>query len=101
MKKLNTNIRIISTDGGDFANFFEKEDLFSKLSGVKDPQGENMEFIEIGNVIELNNQKLKVININLKFDNINRRLEHSDKTEILTPSNLIIETIITVKAIKD
>lgn len=100
MDRITTNIKIISEDGGDFAYFLEKEDLYSKLSGLKDTFGEDMEFIEIGENIQLNNQILKVIDINLKFENINLQTKHIDKTEKSTPKNLIIEVIITVEFIK-
>jgi hypothetical protein len=95
-------IKIISEDGGDFALFFEKEDLFFKLKGFEDPQGEKMEFIEIGKNIILNNQILKVIDINIKFENIklNRTITGYDynKSEF---EDFSIETIITVKYIKN
>lgn len=95
-------IKIISEDGGDFALFFDKEDMFFKLKGVEDPNGEKMEFIEIGRNIILNNQILKVIEINIKFENIklNRTITgyDYDKSEF---ENFNIETIITVKYIKN
>lgn len=100
MSRITTNIKIISSGGGDFACFFEKEDLYAKLSGVKDSYGENMEFIEIGDNIQLNNELLKVKDINLKFENIDINTNHLDKSESSTPSNLLIEVIITVEFIR-
>jgi hypothetical protein len=100
MEKITSKISIISPDGGDFAYFIEKEDLYSKLSGIKDSQGENMEFIEIGDNIQLNNELLKVKNINMKFENIDINTMHFEKTESTTPKNLSIETIITVEFIR-
>ena len=100
MNRIKTNISIISQDGGDFACFFELEDMYSKLSGEKDKLGENMEFIEIGKAIQLNNDLLKVTDINLKMENINFETKHHDKTEKSTPKDLIIEIIITVEFIK-
>lgn len=100
MNQIKTNIRIISPDGGDFAYFLEIEDLYSKLSGEKDALGEDMEFIEIGNNIILNNDILKVIDINLKFENIASNINHFDKSESSTPKNLIIEMIITVQFVE-
>lgn len=97
---LNTNIRIINEEGSDFAYFTSKEDLYAKLSGEKDPYGEDMEFIEIGENIQLNDEILKVIDINLKFENIGLQIKPFDKTEGTTPKNLIIEVIITVKFIE-
>lgn len=94
-----TAIRIISKDGGDFAYFTEIGDLYSKLSGIKSPLGENMEFIEIGKTIQLNNENLKVLDVNLKFENIDFTTYHFAKTEKSTPKNLIIEVIITVEFI--
>ena len=95
-------IKIISEDGGDLALFFDKEDMFFKLKGVEDPNGEKMEFIEIGRNINLNNQILKVIDINIKFDNIklNRTITgyDYDKSEF---EDFFIETIITVKYLKN
>src|SRR5690554_4332005 len=99
MKKIISKIRIISQDGGDFAFFFELEDLYSKLSGVKDKYGENMEFIEIGKNIQLDNEILKVKDINLKFENIDANIKHTDKKVNSTPSNLSVEFIITVEFI--
>lgn len=97
MNKIKNNLRIISTSGGDFACFFEIEDLYSSLSGLKDPLGENMEFIEIGNIIQLNNQKLKVLNINLTLNNISNRITHLEKNDNNFPKNICIETVITVE----
>ncbi|WP_458626492.1 hypothetical protein [Winogradskyella sp. PC D3.3] len=97
---MKTNIRVISTDGGDFGCFFEIEDLYAKLSGVKDTYGENMEFIEIGNHIQLNDNLLKVVDINLKFENIDLTTKHFNKSKNSTPKNLIIEMIITVEFVK-
>ena len=97
---LNTKIKIINDEGGDFAYFQRKEDLYAKLSGVKDPYGEDMEFIEIGKNIQLNDEILKVTNINLKFENIDLQIQPFDKTEDTTPKNLNIEVIITVEFIK-
>jgi hypothetical protein len=99
MNKITTILKIINPDGGDFACFFEKEDLYSKLSGVKDDYGENMEFIEIGDEIQLNNELLKVKNINLKFENIDINTNHQAKSESTTPKDLLIEVIITVEFI--
>ena len=45
MSRVQRNISIISSDGGDFAYCIDEKDLYSKLSGVKDIHGENMEFI--------------------------------------------------------
>lgn len=100
MQRINSSIRIISVNGGDFACFFEKEDLYSKLSGSKDILGNDIEFIEIGKNIQLENQILKVIDINIKFENIDLNKNHMDKTKNSTPKNLIIETIITVEFIR-
>ena len=100
MKIIDTNIKVISSDGGDFANFLEKEDLYSRLSGVKDPNGENMEFIEIGNIIQFNNQNLKVLDINIKLNNIDKTIEHRNKKKSLTPPDLRVSIIITVENIK-
>ena len=100
MNRITTNIRIDSEDGGNFGYFTEKEDLYSKLSGVKDTLGDNMEFIEIGKNIHLNDKILEVLDINLKFENINLQTQHKDKTEETTPKDLMIELIITVKFIK-
>ena len=97
---LSTNIKIINKEGSDFAYFTSKEDLYAKLSGVKDTYRENMEFIEIGKNIQLNDEILKVIDINLKFENIGLQIKPFDKTEETTPKNLIIEVIITVKFIE-
>ncbi|MDC6367222.1 MULTISPECIES: hypothetical protein [Flavobacteriaceae] len=97
MSRVQTNIKIISPDGGDFAYFTDKKDLYSKLSGVKDEYGENMEFIEIGQHIQLNEHTLKVIDINLKFENIDIKTKHIEKTEESMPENLIIEVVITVE----
>lgn len=90
-------IKIINENGADFAYFTDKDDLYSKLSGIKDPFGENMEFIEIGKTIQLNDDVLKVIDINLKFENIDLYIKHSDKKEKIAPRNLIIEVIITIE----
>ena len=54
MKDINVNVSIISPDGGDFAYFFSKKEMYEKLSGIKDDVGDNMEFIEIGRYIYLN-----------------------------------------------
>lgn len=100
MSRIKNNISIISSDGGTFAYFLEVEDLYSKLSGVKNTYRENMEFIEIGKNIQLNDELLKVMNINLKIENIPTETSHFDKSEKSTPKDLNIETIITVKFIQ-
>lgn len=100
MKDINVNVSIISPDGGDFAYFFSKKEMYEKLSGIKDDAGDNMEFIEIGRYIYLNDDKLKVLDINVKFDNIDHNIHHKDKTENSMPKNLIIELIITVQFIE-
>jgi hypothetical protein len=99
MKRINTNINIINSDGNNFANFREKEDLYSKLTGVKDKSGENMEFIQIGDKIECCDNILKVTDINLKFENINLNTKHKDKNQDSMPENLIIEVFITAEFI--
>lgn len=99
MKRIKTNISIISNEGGDFGYFMELEDLYSKLTGVKDPI-ENMEFIEIGKEIKLNNQVLEVLDINLKFDGIDKNISHQEKRSGLMPSNIIVEIFITVKHVR-
>lgn len=96
MNRLITNIRVISTDGGDFGYFMDREDLYSKLSGVKDSLGDNIEFIEIGDIIQLNEHSLKVRNINLKLEPINSDISHIQKTQNSTPSDFRIEVVITV-----
>ena len=100
MKDINVNVSIISPDGGDFAYLFSKKEMYEKLSGIKDDIGDNMEFIEIGRYIYLNDDKLKVLDINVKFDNIDHNIHHKDKTENSMPKNLIIELIITVQFIE-
>ncbi|MGC6430752.1 MAG: hypothetical protein ACON5F_06905 [Jejuia sp.] len=97
MSRVVTNIRIISPNGSDFAYFIDKRDLYSKLSGAKDLQGDNMEFIEIGDNIQLNENTFKVLDINIKFENINIETKHIQKTEESMPDDLIIEVIITVE----
>ena len=52
------------------------------------------------NSIYLNDDKLKVLDINVKFDNIDHNIHHKDKTENSMPKNLIIELIITVQFIE-
>ena len=100
MKDININVSIISPDGGDFAYFFNKREMYEKLSGIKDEVGDNMEFIEIGRYIYLNDDKLKVLDINVKFYNIDHNIHHKYKIEISIPKNLIIELIITVQFIE-
>lgn len=100
MERIKSNIKIISKDNGVYKCFFEKEDLYSKLSGIKDSLGNNIEFIEIGGNMQLENQLFRVTDINLKFENIDYNIKHNDKTEASTPKNLIIETIITAEFIK-
>ena len=97
MSRVQTNIRVVSSDGGDFAYFLEQKDLYASLSGIKDPYGDNMEFIEIGKNILLNEHTLKVVDVNLKFENIDIETKHIQKTEKTTPKNLIIEVVITVE----
>ena len=53
MNGIKSIVHIISTDGGDFAYFTDKEDLYTKLSGIKDTEGNNMEFIEIESIEEI------------------------------------------------
>ena len=93
-------IKIINDEGRDFAYFTDQIDLYSKLSGTKDPFNEDMEFIEIGKEIQLNNQILKVKDINLKFENIKFEIKHLDKTVENFPRKLIIEVIITIEFIR-
>ena len=90
-------IKIINEEGADFAYFTDKLDLYTKLSGAKDSMGENLEFVEIGNTIQLNDEVLKVKNINLKFENVDFEIQHSQKLENPMPTNIIIEVVITVK----
>lgn len=97
MSRLITNIRIISRDDVDFAYFMDQEDLYSKLSGVKDDDGDDMEFIEIGNKIKLNENTLLVKNINLKMEPIDINEKHIEKTTESMPSNFRVEVIITVE----
>ena len=91
-------IKIITEGNVDLAYFTDKEDIFFKLKGVEDPQGENMEFIEIGKTIILNDQELIVKDINIKFEDIkiNRKL---NKFEINKDEfkDFFVETIVTVK----
>ena len=96
MNEIKSIVHIISTDGGDFDYFTDKEDLYTKLSGIKDTEGNNMEFIEIDNIITLNNQKLRVLNINIKLANIDNNTKHLDKKQSNFPKEFFVETIITV-----
>ena len=89
MDRIKSNIKVRSEEGGNFAYFLEKEELYSRLSDIKDNLGNDIEFMEIGENILLDNQMLKVIDINLKFENIHSNIKHNDKTEISTPKNLM------------
>ncbi|WP_339714562.1 hypothetical protein [uncultured Kriegella sp.] len=95
MSRIKTNIRIESEDGGNFGYFMEREDLYSKLSGIKDIN-DDMEFIEIGDKIQLNEHTLMVKNIHLEFAPVDLNTRHIEKTEDTMPSNFRIEVVLTV-----
>lgn len=100
MGNIKTNIKIIREDESRIDYFLEKQDLYSRLSGVKDSYGENMEFIQIGENIQLEDEIYNVIDINLKFEGINITSKHKDKRKEFTPEDLFIEVIITAELIK-
>lgn len=99
MNKINCSISLINENEEKIEYFYEINDLYSRLSGVKCKFGDDIEFIEIGNDIQLDNLILRVIDINLKFENIYSQTKHKDKSANSIPKDLITVLVITVKNI--
>jgi hypothetical protein len=101
MNKINCSISLTDEDGILIDYFSEINDLYSKLSGVKSKFVEDIEFIEIEDDIQFKSQVLRVVNINLKFENIYSQTKHKDKTANSTPKDLIFVVVIIVKNIAE
>ena len=97
MNKINCSISLTDEDGILIDYFSEINDLYSKLSGVKSKFVEDIEFIEIEDDIQFKSQVLRVVNINLKFENIYSQTKRKDKTANSTPKDLIFVVVIIVK----
>jgi len=101
MNKINCSISLTDEDGILIDYFSEINDLYSKLSGVKSKFVEDIEFIEIEDDIQFKSQVLRVVNINLKFENIYSQTKRKDKTANSTPKDLIFVVVIIVKNIAE
>ncbi|WP_423999130.1 hypothetical protein [Maribacter sp. IgM3_T14_3] len=97
MNRIVTIISIINDTGDNYAFFVEREDLYSSLSGVKDIDGDNMEFVKINDKIQLNENTFILKDINLKLQPVKFKTRHIEKREESTPLDFRIEIIVTVE----
>lgn len=79
MDIIKSNIRIAHKDGADLAFFTELCNLYTSLSGTKDSIETNSEFIQQGDIIQLNGKELKVVEVILRLENIENEMEPNMK----------------------
>ena len=74
-------IRIAHKEGADLAYFTDVNELYESLSGLKDDIDTRTEFIQKGDIIELNDKKLKVVDVYLRLQNIEPHITHEMKNK--------------------
>lgn len=74
-------IRIAHKEGADLAYFTDTNDLYKSLSGLKDNIDTRTEFIQEGDIIELNDKKLKVVEVYLRLQHIDSEILHKMKND--------------------